>query len=364
MRSINGLITSLNGSLGLNKARINCFARMLLGMIAIRSVNLQEIALSFASDAKESSRYRRLQRFFAKVELDYVLLARWLFGLFIKPGGRCYMIIDRTHWYWGKQVKNVFMLSIAYEGLAIPLFWQVLNKEGSTGYEEQKALLAQFIHTFGNELIAGVLADREFANGKLFGYLLAQHIPFYIRIKENSQVTIKDKKWCKAKQLFNDLAVKTSQPFGMTVWVFGQKVYLTGARSERGELMIVASNAQPKQAIAIYLRRWEVENLFQGLKGRGFRFEDTHMTAPARIAKLMALLAIGFAWMHKVGEWLALQVPIRFKQFRQSKRPEHTFFRYGLDFMREMLLLGKHNTKQMKHCIQLLTITTPQRMAL
>jgi hypothetical protein len=55
-----------------------------------------------------------------------------------------------------------------------------------------------------------------------------------------SCLQMKGKKRWKAKQLFHDLPVKTSQPFGMTVWVFGQKVFLTGARSECGELMIVA----------------------------------------------------------------------------------------------------------------------------
>jgi hypothetical protein len=92
---------------------MSCFARLLLGMLTVRTVNLQDIALSFASEAKVSSRYRRLQRFFAHVELDYVMLVRWLFRLFFKPGSRCYVIIDRTNGYWGKQIINVFMLSMA-----------------------------------------------------------------------------------------------------------------------------------------------------------------------------------------------------------------------------------------------------------
>ena len=37
----------------------------------------------------------------------------------------------------------------------------------------------------------------------------------------------------------------------MTVKVFGQKVYLAGSRSERGELMIVATNQLPQNAIPI-----------------------------------------------------------------------------------------------------------------
>ncbi|MBX3709904.1 MAG: transposase [Gammaproteobacteria bacterium] len=74
--------------------------------------------------------------------------------------------------------------------------------------------------------------------------------------------------------------------FSTGIWVFDQQVYLAGSRSERGELMIVATNRSPKNAIAVYLRRWEIESPFASLKSKGFRFEETHMTQLDRIEKL------------------------------------------------------------------------------
>lgn len=149
---------------------------------------------------------------------------------------------------------------------------------------------------------------------------------------------IRTKKFLTAKKIFNDLDPKAKKEFGMTVWVFGQKVYLAGSRSERGELMIVATNQDPRNAIATYLRRWEIESLFQGLKGRGFCFEATHITQLECINKLTALLAIGFVWAHKVGEWKAAIKPIIWKQFRNQKRPQYSYFRYGLDHIRQLIL--------------------------
>jgi len=104
----------------------------------------------------------------------------------------------------------------------------------------------------------------------------------------------------------------------MDVEVFSQKVYLAGSRSESGELMIVATNQLPKNAIAIYLRRWEIENLFQCLKSHGFHFEETHITAPDRLEKLVAVLAIGFCWAHKVGEWRHVKKLILLNRYRKS----------------------------------------------
>lgn len=102
--------------------------------------------------------------------------------------------------------------------------------------------------------------------------------------------------------------------------------------------MIIATLKSCKNAIPVYLRRWEIENLFQGLKERGFHFEETHITKQERISTLMAVLVVAFCWAHKIGEWKALIKPIIFKQFRHQRRPQHTFFHYGLDFLRDILI--------------------------
>lgn len=85
-----------------------------------------------------------------------------------------------------------------------------------------------------------------------------------------------------------------------------------------------------------------------------FRFEETHMTHPQRIDKLMALLAIGFAWAHKVGEWRALCKPIILNQYVNMTRPQFSFFRYGLDFLRNLFL--QHKTSDFKQLLKLITL--------
>jgi len=105
MKDTSSLTQSLNGYLGLNKARIACFVRMLLGLLAVKTVNLQEIALAFGGKAKIESNYRRLQRFFAFFTIDFVQIARWIFKLYVHPDQQFYLVIDRTNWYWGKK-KN------------------------------------------------------------------------------------------------------------------------------------------------------------------------------------------------------------------------------------------------------------------
>jgi hypothetical protein len=339
MKKISELKNILVEKLNWNKARVDCFTLMLLALFAVRTVNLSEIAVGMSSKAQMASRYKRLQRFFKSFSINYLAIAKFIFGLFFSDQNKkFYLTIDRTNWFWGKSKINILTLAIAYEGVAIPIFWTLLDKAGNATAQEHQAIIERFVNLFGKGRIEGVLGDREFASGELFSWLNKQEIPFCIRIKEGSQVKIQGKKFRKAAKLFNHLNPKEKSVFQMNITLFGTLVYLAGSRSERGELMIVATNKNPKNAIASYLRRWEIETLFSCLKGRGFRFEETHLTKLDRIEKMMALLAVAFCWAHKTGEWRATIKPIFLKKHRESFRPQNSFFRYGFDFIREIIL--------------------------
>jgi hypothetical protein len=116
---------------------------------------------------------------------------------------------------------------------------------------------------------------------------------------------------------------------------------LSALRLADGELLIVATDKEVDWPIELYGRRWEIETLFSCLKSRGFNFEDTHITKPERIAKLLALLTIGFCWAYKTGEWRHEQKAIKIKK---HGRKEISFFRYGLDLLRDVALNAGRNT--------------------
>jgi len=335
-----------------NKARLDCFTRMLIALITVQTVNLKEIAIALISRADVDSRYKRLRRFFSQFNLNYEIIARFIFNLFF-AGKKIYLTIDRTNWFLGKSKINILMLGVAYEGVAIPLLWNLLPKAGNATADEHKAVIMRFIAIFGSQNIVGILADREFGSGKLFKFLNENSIPFYIRIKEGSNVCVKNKKFSTPKKIFSHLNCKEKSEFHMTVWIFREKIYLAGSRSERGELMIIATNKNPKTAVAIYLRRWEIEMLFCCLKTRGFRFEDTRLTKLDRIEKMVGVLAIAFSWAHCVGEWRAEKKPIRLSKHYDSTRPQNSLFRYGLDFIREIIINPLKKEADFKKCLNI-----------
>src|SRR5690606_42025358 len=82
-KHISELERSLSVHLSWNKSRIGCLARMMLAMIAVRTVNLVDIACAFGGGkTKALSSYRRLQRFFSGYDINYAEVAGVPFGVF------------------------------------------------------------------------------------------------------------------------------------------------------------------------------------------------------------------------------------------------------------------------------------------
>lgn len=356
MKAINELQKSLSVHLPWHKSRLNCLTRMILAMIAVRTVNLVDLACAFGGGkAKALSNYRRLQRFFSGFEVNYAQVASLVFGLFAGEG-KVYLSMDRTQWQWGKKPINILMLSLVYRGTAIPIYWSMITHKGNSSTSQRIELIDRFIKHFGSMCIAGLLCDREFVGEQWFRYLKEARIPFYIRVKHNAVTTNQRGKTVDLWTLFLGLDYREQRVLRGQRRIYGIKAYLAGVRCDDGEQLIVATSEKPVDVITIYRFRWEIETLFCCLKTRGFRFEDTHITEPERIKKLVAVLAIAFAWSHRLGEWRHEEKePIK---LQAHGRLAKSLFRHGLDFIRGLLFYGQFCLKTFRLCLEQLQITS------
>jgi hypothetical protein len=330
MDHISGLRASLNGYFGWNKARMTCFVQMLLALFTARTVNLNRLAATMTGRAEQASKYRRMQRFFEKFPMDFGMIAIFVFRMFFVSGGKWKLTMDRTNWKWGKSNINILMLGIVYKGTAIPVFWELLDKKGNSDTPERIRMIERFIETFGRDGIEELLCDREFIGKDWFSWLKREGISFYIRIRKNLVTTNARGESAWMDTLFYGLKPGECRVLEGARKVTGAWVFLSALCLEDGELLIVATDCEADNAITRYAARWEIETLFGCLKGRGFHFEDTHMTDMARLKKLTALLAVAFAWAHKSGEWKSETKVIKIKK---HGRPAVSLFRVGLDYV-------------------------------
>ena len=101
-------------------------------------------------------------------------------------------------------------------------------------------------------------------------YLVHGNWPFCIRVPNKHQNRL--------LQVTRIFSLSTGET--MAIWqprkVWGQMVYL--AASKKGsDPMVVICNAKPCRAISDYLQRWQIETMFQAMKGWVFNLEDTHL---------------------------------------------------------------------------------------
>ena len=279
-----------------------------------------------------------------------------LFGL-----GKVTLTIDRTNWKWGKSNLNIFMLGVVYKGIAIPLYWDMLDKRGNTNHLERAELIERFIKQFGKDNIEMILADREFVGELWFNWLTAHHIPFAIRIKKNSKVVNHHGKLVQIKDLLRHVSHKETYRHGRILIVDGCAVRVFAKRDKDHGLVIVATNQlQTLDAMTIYAKRWEIESLFACLKGRGFNLEETHLTKMDRVSKLVAVNALAFCWAYHVGIHHDKQRPLKRKP-KSNGRPQASLFALGLDLLIEGLrLVLLNNDKAVFR--QLVSFLTPKPM--
>jgi len=345
------LVELIRPQLGYHLARVNLIAAFVLALVRVRTVNLTQVAAGLNPNVAPSSNYRRLQRFFEGFEVCQLKLAKWVLSLLEADESGWIVALDRTEWEFGRQKLNVMMLGVVYQGLTVPLVWRVLDKDGHSHTDERQALMKQLLLVLPAVHIRCLVADREFIGQRWWRWLKLREVKFCIRIKDNARYTQGHSG--KVKHLFAHLSMGQYEQAQKTYTIYGHRVQLVGVRL-KDEWLILATNTDPSQALAAYKQRWCIECLFAAMKTRGFNFEDTHLTHPERIEKLIALISLALVWCVLIGEWLAEQKELKIK--KHGRKPI-SHFRRGLDFLRQVLFFLPDKRRDLDNCFSLLSCT-------
>ncbi|WP_434979134.1 IS4 family transposase [Daejeonia sp. YH14] len=325
----------------LHLARIRLICLFITALCKAKSVNFVKVSAAFDTPSLASSCMRRIQRFMAEVELPMKLVSSFIFkSLPIK--GKLILVMDRTNWKFGGSNINILMLGVAYRNVAIPLLFKMLDKRGNSSTEERIDLMQDFMDWFGTERIDCLLADREFVGDKWLKFLNRNQIRYHIRIRNNFKVFLPRKQqYIKVSHLFNAVKVNQCQHYRHIVSLGEELCYLSATKSVvqgKVELLVLVSFNKPDEALSYYRERWQIETLFRGMKSSGFNIEDTHLMALDRLEKLMMLTMMAFIWCYLIGDYIDTQIkPIKIKKHGRRAK---SCFKYGLDYLSEVLLSG------------------------
>lgn len=318
-----------------NLSRQKMLVQTLMAMLKSRSVVLSELSFHLNDKVKTSSNETRLQDFFREVEFDYQATARFLYSfLNAKTGDKIRLSIDRTEWDFGTQQTNILMVIATKGSYSVPLYWEMLdNKSGNSNTNDRIDVVQKCIDLIGSKNIGLFVGDREFIGHKWLKYLKDKQICFCFRIpkshlieSEDGQIYRADALWQKAKNGTGKIEFHNC----LVDNVWGAASISTDAK---GELLFLFGTAKAKFLDQLYQKRWTIETLFQAFKSRGFNLEQTHLKHNDRLKKLVALVAMAFAFCISLGIFRhEKEKPIKTKN---HKRKAKSFFRYGLDFLRD-----------------------------
>ena len=159
-----------------------------------KQVKIERIAATLPLAIQQNSRRRHLQRFLNLNALSVVLLwspiIKEVLSRKVKAASQLIIALDRTQW----KENNVLMVSVIYQSRALPIYWCLLEKEGSSNLQEQQQVLRPVIRLLKKYKLV-VIGDREFHSIELASWLHTERLQFVLRQKQSTTFREKRQKF-------------------------------------------------------------------------------------------------------------------------------------------------------------------------
>lgn len=302
--------------------------QMLIALLqSHRTVQLEKLAALFAQPILFESRRRNLQRFLSLPQLSVKLLWFPLIKYILKQeyqkkkkekkrikklkqiGKKNYLVvvIDRTEW----KGRNLFVASVICSKRALPIYWILLDKQGSSNLQEQTKFLKPVLRLLKSYKIV-VIGDREFQSVELGSWLDKKKVAFILRQKKGTKVLLPNAssyqalKSLKSKQgtseffpnIFHTEAHQLG-PFNLAVrW---KRTYRGQDQKETWYLLTNLESLS--ETLRLYKARFGIEAMFKDCKTGGYNLEKTKVNE-TRFLSLVLLIAIAYSLTILVGQQL------------------------------------------------------------
>jgi hypothetical protein len=154
--------------------------RILIWLLTVqKTVKIERLAACFPLPIKYESRRKHIQRFLTlsslSLSLFWLPIIQSIIQKEFKEGSRLILTLDRTQW----KENNVLFIAVIYKKRALPIYWQILNKKGSSNLSEQQAIIKPVLRLLKKYVLV-ILGDREFHGVELSCWLKNKKSPLKI----------------------------------------------------------------------------------------------------------------------------------------------------------------------------------------
>lgn len=304
-----------------------------------RQVRIERLASSFPYPIKCESRRKKIQRFLTLPRLSLPLLWFPLIKKIIssqyKKGERLIITIDRTQW----KDNNISMASVIWKKRALPIYWLLLPKKGSSNFYEQVATIRPILRLL-KEYKLVVIGDREYRSTALALWLTKKKIYFVLRLNKSTKIRPRYQKY----QSLDSIDIKPGNKV-----LYPQVLVTEEKRKERFNVVVywrrkyknkqlpypwyLLTNLENKEEIIkIFASRGGIEAMFRDCKSGGYNLEGSQANQE-RLTNLVLLIAIAYTASCLVGLKIrntGHQEYINRLKIEDKNRPRHSYFWTGL----------------------------------
>jgi hypothetical protein len=314
-----------------NLARhLNTMAGLVAGIVQAKSCQLPAIARHTPDLAKPESRIKRYSRWVQNERVDfefyYLPFVRQILAhvASLRPLA---FIVDGSEMGQG---CITLMISLIYQKRALPVVWLVVKGcKGHLPGDVHMELLARLQKIIPQNSSVIFLGDGEFDGIELQSAVQTLGWLYACRTAKNAQLYEEDLPFS-----FADLCLQPGDCIGISNVQFTRQAYgpvtVIGwwKKGFREPIFLVTNFELVPEACYWYEKRFQIETFFSDEKSRGFYIHKSHLSKPARLAKLLLAACLAYIWIVFLGILAHRQNWT--KIIHRTDRCDWSLFRLGL----------------------------------
>lgn len=320
---------------GFTAKQLNVLAGLISGIVGSRRTNYPQIASKVPDRAKPESRVKRISRFVNEADEKQEVHIMPFAGLLLSN------LVERTLVLVmdGSEVGRgclALMLSVIYRGRALPIAWLVISaKKGHFSQERHIKLLSAIQELIPTGADVVFLGDGEFDGTELQAKLTDSDWKYACRTSSNTIL------YDGEEFSFQDLPLQPDMCLSLpdvlfTRQRFGPVLAIAWWRKGYQEPIYLVTNFElTKEACYWYQKRFKIETFFSDQKSRGFHLHKSHLSNPARLAKLMLAACLAYLWIVYLGVW-SIQQNLH-TVIHRTDRCDLSLFQLGLRVLEHLL---------------------------
>ena len=339
------------------------------GALGVQAIGL---GLAEAEDLNSKHAIKQVDRLLSNQGIDvWELFESWV-PFVLAERKEAVVALDWTD-FDGDGQSTIALHLITEHGRATPLVWKTVNKSelknNRNAFEDE--VISRCLEVSPRDLKVTLLADRGFADQKLFDLLRRWGVSYVIRCRGAIMVTNEEgesrraDRWLapsgRAVRIRNARITRDQSLVGAVVCVRAPKM------KDSWCLVTSDSTARAMQIVRLYGRRFTIEESFRDTKNPrfGFGLSQARLKSPARRDRLLLIGAIAIALLTLLGaagESLGFD---RLMKANTVKRRSYSLFRQGLHYYASIPAMRSERLKPlMARFVELLSAHAVFRLAL